>query len=159
MKAHLSRARPKAISSSSVIADRHRRLRVNEDTVLGSARNVIGKAEHGLGDAVGSDKLRGDGVVDQASGAIQHGYGIVKDTVSDVLDDAPGVIAGAVGRTRKLARQGDEAVRDQLGNNGPLYLLAGAVALFALGALTFGRSAPAQPAKRAKQRSNVKTHA
>lgn len=107
---------------------------MNEDRIVGAARNVLGKAEHGLGDAVGSDKLRGDGVVDQVTGSLQHGYGKVRDVVADVIDDTPGVIAGAVDRTRRLGRQGDDAIRDRLGDNGPLYLMVGAVALLAVGA-------------------------
>lgn len=45
---------------------------MNEDRIMGSARNVVGKVEYGLGDAVGSDTLKGDGLVDRATGSIQH---------------------------------------------------------------------------------------
>lgn len=127
---------------------------MNEDRIMGSARDVVGKAEHGLGDAVGTDKLKGDGLVDQAAGTIQHGYGVVKDVVAGAIDDAPGVVAEAIDRGRELGRKGDEVVREPLGVNGPLYLLAGAVAVFAIGAFVLIRSAPAKAPKRRAAKSH-----
>lgn len=107
---------------------------------MGSARDVVGKTEHGLGDAADSDKLKGDGLIDQATGTIQHGYGVVKDAVAGAIDDGPGAVAGALDRGRELGRLGNEAVRERIGNNGPLYLLVGSVAVFALGAFALTRS-------------------
>jgi uncharacterized protein YjbJ (UPF0337 family) len=135
-----------------------RRIDVNEDRIMGSARDVVRKAEHGLGDAVGSDKLKGNGLVDQATGTIQHGYGVVKDAVADAIDDAPGSLAGALDRGRELGRQGNEAVRDRIGDNGPLYLLAGAIAVFAIGAFALTRSSPAKAPKPAHRRRGAKSH-
>lgn len=126
--------------------------------MVGAAREVVGKAEHGLGDAVGSDRLKGDGLVDQATGTIQHGYGVVKDAVAGAIDDAPGAVAGALDRGRELGRKGDEAVRERLGDNGPLYILAGAVALFAIGAFALTRSSPAKAPKPASKRRGSKSH-
>ena len=120
---------------------------MNDDRIIGAGRDLLGKAERGIGDATGSDRLQGDGMVDQVTGAVQHGYGIVKDKVGDLVEDAPGAMAGAVSRTRELGRQGDEAVRERLGDNGPLYLLGGAIALLALGAFAISRSAPSQAPK------------
>jgi uncharacterized protein YjbJ (UPF0337 family) len=129
---------------------------VNEDRIVGATRNLVGEAEHGLGGAVGDDKLKSDGVIEQVTGSIQHGYGQIKD----VIDDAPGALAGAVDRSRELGRQGEQAVRERLGDNGPLYLLAGAVALFAISAFTLTRSAPAHaPKPNGKRRSgSAKSH-
>lgn len=131
---------------------------MNEDRIVGATRNIVGKAEHGLGDAVSSDKLKGDGIVDQVTGSIQHGYGQVKDAVADAIDDAPGALAGAVDRSRELGRKGEQAVRERLGDNGPLYLLAGAVALFAIGAFALTRSAPAHAPKPKGKRSGANAH-
>jgi uncharacterized protein YjbJ (UPF0337 family) len=135
-----------------------RRIDVNEDRMVGSARNVVGKAEHGLGDVVGSDKLKGYGLVDQATGSIQHGYGVVKDAVPSAIDDAPGAVAGAVDCGRELGRRGDEVVRERLGDNGPLYLLGGVVALFAIGAYALTRSSPAKASKPVSKRRGAKSH-
>lgn len=131
---------------------------MNEDRILGSARDVVGKTEHGLGDAIGSDRLKSDGVVDQATGTIQHGYGVVKDAVTGAIGDAPDVVARAADRGRELGRHGHEAVRERLGDNGPLYLLAGAVAVFAIGAFALTRSSPAKAPRPASRRRGAKSH-
>ncbi len=129
---------------------------MNEDRIVGASRNILGKAERGVGNAVDSDRLVGEGVVDQVAGAIQHGYGKAKDAVGDFADDAPGAVAGAVKRGRELVHDGDEAIRDRLGDNGPLYLIGGAVALFALGAFALTRSAQAMAPKPAPRRKSAK---
>ena len=118
---------------------------MNEDRIVGAGRNMLGKAERTLGEAVGSEQLQGDGVVDQVAGAIQHGYGQLREVVNDALDDAPGAIVHAVDRGRELGRRGDRAVRDQLGEDGPIYLIGGAIALFALGAFALSRSGGSSP--------------
>lgn len=118
---------------------------MNEDRMAGAARDWFGKAEHGLGDTVGSDTLKSDGLVDQTAGAIQHGYGVVKDAVAGTIDNVPGAVAVALDRGRKLGRKGDDAVRERLGDNGQLYLLAGVAAVFAIGAFALARSSPAKP--------------
>jgi len=116
---------------------------MNEDRVIGAGREMLGNAERGIGEATGSERLQGDGVADQVAGAVQHGYGKVKDAVAEVIDDTPSAIAGAVDQARSYGRHGNEAVRDRLGDNGPLYLVGGAIALFALGAFAFSRSSQA----------------
>ena len=120
-----------------------RRTRLNEDRIVGAGRELLGKAERGIGDVTGSERLQVDGIVDQAIGAVQHGYGKAKDAIGEIVDDAPGAIAHAADRGREAGRRGSEAIRDRLGDNGPLYLIGGAVALFALGAFAISRAAPA----------------
>ena len=129
---------------------------MNEDRVIGAGREMLGKAERSVGGATGSDRLQGDGVVDQVAGSIQHGYGRVKDAVGDIIDDAPGAVAGAINRGRELSRQGDDALRDRLGDNGRLFLIGGVVALFALGAFALTRSTPATALKPAPKRRAAK---
>lgn len=127
---------------------------MNDDRIIGAGREMLGKAERGVGNATGSERLQGDGVVDHVAGAVQHGYGKVKDVVSDVIDDAPGAVAHAVSRGRDIGRQSDEAIRDRLGDIGPLYLIGGAIALFALGAFALTRSSAAKtPTSGAKRRT------
>lgn len=96
---------------------------MNEDRIVGVGRELLGKGERKLGDVTGSESLQGDGVVDQVAGAVQHDYGKVRDVISEVVDDAPGTVAGVIDRGRELGRQGDEAIRDRMGDNGPLYLI------------------------------------
>lgn len=68
---------------------------VSEDRIMGSARDVVGKAEHGWCDAIDSDKLESNGCVDQAAGTIQHGYGVIKKADAGAVHDAPGAVGGA----------------------------------------------------------------
>ena len=126
---------------------------MNKDRIVGAGRTLLGKAEQGVGDAVDSNDLVGDGIVDQVAGSIQHGYGKVKDAVDDLIDDAPGAVANTMKRGRELAHDSDEAIRERLGDNGPLYLIGGAIALFALGAFAFSRTADAAPRKPAPRKS------
>ena len=129
---------------------------MNEDRIVGAGRTLLGKAERGVGDTVDSNRLVGDGILDQVAGTVQHGYGKAKDAVGDFVDDAPGAVAGAVKRGRELAHDGDEAIRERLGDNGPLYLIGGAIALFALGAFALTRSAEAAAPKPAPRRKPTK---
>lgn len=120
---------------------------MNNDRIVGAGRELLGKGESAVGDATGSYRLRADGIVDQVAGTVQNGFGKVKDAVGDMVDDAPDMVGRAVDRSRELGRQGDEAIRDRLGDNGPLYLIGGAIALFALGAFALTRSSAAQAPK------------
>jgi uncharacterized protein YjbJ (UPF0337 family) len=66
---------------------------MNEDRVVGNARNLGGKAQEGLGRVVGDTKMQAEGVVNQAVGAAQDLYGQAKDTA---VDAAAAVRQGAV---------------------------------------------------------------
>ncbi len=56
---------------------------MNEDRVVGTARNLGGKAQEGLGRITGDAKSQVEGVVNQAAGAAQDLYGQAKETASD----------------------------------------------------------------------------
>ncbi len=58
------------------------------DKVKGVANEAIGKAKQGVGAAVGSDKMRGEGVVQEAKGDLQQAAGKAKDAVKDAIDKA-----------------------------------------------------------------------
>jgi uncharacterized protein YjbJ (UPF0337 family) len=115
------------------------RLAVNEDRLVGAGKELFGKGERAVGDAVGSDHLKSDGVVDQVSGAVRHRYGELKDVVSDVIGGAPALAGETVDQARRLARRTDEALYDKLGENRHVYVMAGAVALLAISILYAGR--------------------
>jgi uncharacterized protein YjbJ (UPF0337 family) len=56
---------------------------MNEDHVIGTARNLGGKAQEGFGRVTGDTKSQIEGVINQAAGAAQDLYGQAKDTASD----------------------------------------------------------------------------
>jgi uncharacterized protein YjbJ (UPF0337 family) len=56
---------------------------MNEDRIVGTARNLGGKAQEGFGRVTGDTKSQVEGVVNQAAGAAQDLYGQAKETASD----------------------------------------------------------------------------
>lgn len=59
---------------------------MNEDRVMGTARNLGGKVQEGFGRATDDTKSQVEGVMNQAAGAAQDLYGQAKDTVSDAAE-------------------------------------------------------------------------
>jgi uncharacterized protein YjbJ (UPF0337 family) len=47
---------------------------------------VIGKAKQGIGEATGSDKLQGEGAIQEAKGHGQQAVGNAKEAVKDAAD-------------------------------------------------------------------------
>src|SRR6202021_2736958 len=68
---------------------------MNEDRVVGTARNLGGKAQEGFGRVTGDTKSQVEGVINQATGAAQDFYGQAKETASDA---AQGYADGQFGR-------------------------------------------------------------
>ena len=66
---------------------------MNEDRLAGTATNLGGKLQQGIGRVTGDTKSQVEGVVNQAAGAAQDLYGQAKDTASDA---AQAVRQGAV---------------------------------------------------------------
>jgi len=66
---------------------------MNEDRLAGTATNLGGKVQQGIGRVTGDTKSQVEGVVNQAAGAAQDLYGQAKDTASDT---AQAVRQGAV---------------------------------------------------------------
>ena len=66
---------------------------MNEDRLAGTATNLGGKVQQGIGRVTGDTKSQVEGVVNQAAGAAQDLYGQAKDTASDA---AQAVRKGAV---------------------------------------------------------------
>ena len=69
------------------------------DKAAGLANEVIGKAKQGVGSAVGSDKLKGEGLAQEAKGETQKAVG-----------DAKGAVKGAAGR---VADATDDAINNR----------------------------------------------
>jgi uncharacterized protein YjbJ (UPF0337 family) len=58
------------------------------DKIKGTANEAIGKAKQGVGEATGSDKLKGEGVVQEVKGKGQKTMGDAKDAAKDAIDRA-----------------------------------------------------------------------
>ncbi len=60
---------------------------VDEDRIEGAAKNVGGKIKEGLGKALGDEKMRRDGQVDQVKGRAENAIGGIKDKAREELRD------------------------------------------------------------------------
>ena len=58
------------------------------DKVKGVTNEAIGKAKQGVGEAVGSDRLQGEGVVQEVKGKAQKAMGDAKEAAKEALDKA-----------------------------------------------------------------------
>jgi uncharacterized protein YjbJ (UPF0337 family) len=63
---------------------------MNENRVSGTARNIGGKVEEGLGRFTGDTETQAEGVAKQVSGAAQDMYGQARDVASDMAGAARG---------------------------------------------------------------------
>ncbi|HEX2633540.1 MAG TPA: CsbD family protein [Bradyrhizobium sp.] len=58
------------------------------DKIKGAANESIGKAKQGLGEAVGSDKMQGEGAAQEIKGKGQKAVGDAKQAAKDVANKA-----------------------------------------------------------------------
>ena len=58
------------------------------DKVKGVTNEAIGKAKQGVGEAVGSDRLQGEGVIQEVKGKGQKAVGDAKDATKESIDKA-----------------------------------------------------------------------
>ena len=58
------------------------------DKVKGAANEAIGKAKQGVGEATGSDRLQGEGVVQEVKGKAQKAVGDAKQAAKEAADKA-----------------------------------------------------------------------
>ena len=58
------------------------------DKIKGAANEAIGKAKKGLGEATGSDKLKGEGAIQEAKGHGQKAVGHAKDAAKEAINKA-----------------------------------------------------------------------
>ena len=58
------------------------------DQIKGTANEAIGKAKQGIGEAVGSDKLEGEGAIQEVKGKGQKAVGDAKEATKDGVDKA-----------------------------------------------------------------------
>ena len=58
------------------------------DKIKGEANEAIGKAKQTLGNATGSDRLKGEGAIQEAKGHGQQAVGNVKDAAKTAVNEA-----------------------------------------------------------------------
>lgn len=58
------------------------------DKIKGATNEAIGKAKQGIGEATGSDRLQGEGVVQEVKGKGQKAMGDAKEAAKEALDKA-----------------------------------------------------------------------
>ena len=58
------------------------------DKIKGTANEAIGKAKQGIGEATGSDRLQGEGVIQEVKGKGQKTMGDAKQATKDVVNSA-----------------------------------------------------------------------
>jgi uncharacterized protein YjbJ (UPF0337 family) len=58
------------------------------DKIKGTANEAMGKAKQGIGEATGSDKMKGEGAVQEIKGKGQKTMGDAKDAAKDAVDRA-----------------------------------------------------------------------
>ena len=58
------------------------------DKIKGVANEAIGKAKQGIGEATGSDRLQGEGAVQEIKGKGQKAVGDAKQATKDAVNNA-----------------------------------------------------------------------
>jgi len=58
------------------------------DKIKGATNEAIGKAKQGIGEATGSDRLQGEGVVQEVKGKSQKAVGDAKEAAKDAANKA-----------------------------------------------------------------------
>ena len=58
------------------------------DKIKGTTNEAIGKAKQGIGEATGSDKLQGEGAVQEVKGKGQQALGDAKEAAKDAVNKA-----------------------------------------------------------------------
>jgi uncharacterized protein YjbJ (UPF0337 family) len=63
---------------------------MDENRLSGTAKNIGGKLEEGIGQVTGDTKTQAEGIARQVSGTAQDLYGQARDTASDIAGAARG---------------------------------------------------------------------
>ena len=58
------------------------------DKIKGAANEAAGKAKQGIGEAVGSDRMQGEGAVQEVKGKGQQALGDAKEATKDAANKA-----------------------------------------------------------------------
>ncbi|MGJ4929952.1 CsbD family protein [Bradyrhizobium sp. HKCCYLS2038] len=60
------------------------------DKIKGATNEAIGKAKQGIGEATGSERLQGEGAVQEVKGKGQKAMGDAKEATKDAVNSAAG---------------------------------------------------------------------
>ena len=60
---------------------------MNRDEIEGKAKEIKGRVKQGLGDIADDEKLRDEGVADEAEGDVQKGFGTAKRKVGEAIEE------------------------------------------------------------------------
>ena len=60
---------------------------MNKDELDGKKDQLKGKAKQAVGDLTDNDRLRDEGVADEAAGDVQEGFGRARRKVGDAIED------------------------------------------------------------------------
>jgi len=117
---------------------------MDNDRIIGSAKDFAGKVEGTVGDIAGDSKTQAAGRVREATGTAQNLYGQAKDTAREAADAAVSYAKDAYGNGGDTFRDGSQAIAKKVQDN-PLgsMLIAGGIG-FAL-ALLMTRPPRRQP--------------
>jgi uncharacterized protein YjbJ (UPF0337 family) len=58
------------------------------DKIKGATNEAVGKAKQGMGEAVGSDRMKGEGVIQEVKGKGQKAMGDAKEATKDAVNKA-----------------------------------------------------------------------
>jgi uncharacterized protein YjbJ (UPF0337 family) len=61
---------------------------MDEDRIAGTARNIGGKVQEGVGRLTGDPEIRAEGIANQISGSAQDLYGQVQESASQMVSTA-----------------------------------------------------------------------
>jgi uncharacterized protein YjbJ (UPF0337 family) len=58
------------------------------DKIKGATNEAVGKAKQGIGEATGSDRLQGEGMIQEVKGKAQKAVGDAKQAAKDAANEA-----------------------------------------------------------------------
>lgn len=60
---------------------------MNRDELEGKGDRLKGKVKQGVGDMTGNERMKDEGVADEASGEVQEGFGRGRRKVGEAIED------------------------------------------------------------------------
>jgi uncharacterized protein YjbJ (UPF0337 family) len=60
---------------------------MNPDEIKGKAKEAKGRIKQGIGDLTDDERLRDEGVADEAEGEVQEGFGRARRKVGDAIEE------------------------------------------------------------------------